>query len=144
MILFDLKCDKEHLFEAWFEDSKSFEKQLKNKLVKCPICNTHKISKSIMSPNISSKSNSSSKLNKKKKDTYAAYNKYLKKLKKEVKSNFKYVGKDFSVKARKMHYGELPEKPIYGEASEKEAKDLVNDGVDIVKLPWSVDKKNKN
>ena len=79
MILFDLKCDKEHLFEAWFEDSKSFEKQLKNKLVKCPICNTHKISKSIMSPNISSKSNSSSKLNKKKKDTYAAYNKYLKK-----------------------------------------------------------------
>ena len=62
MILFDLKCDSEHIFEAWFDDSDSFKSQLKNKLISCPFCDSTKIFKSIMSPNVVSKSNSSNKI----------------------------------------------------------------------------------
>ena len=144
MILYDLKCHEAHVFEAWFENSNSFSQQRKKKLIRCPFCNSFKISKSVMSPNVSSKSNSSSKTKIKNQDTYAAYNKYIKKIKKEFDSNFEYVGKNFTKSARKMHYGEIAEKPIYGEASEKEAKELSKEGVELMKLPWFLDKKNKN
>lgn len=62
MILFDLRCEFDHIFEAWFDDSKSFDLQLKKKLISCPFCDSTKIFKSIMSPNIGSKSNNSNKI----------------------------------------------------------------------------------
>ena len=61
MIKFDLKCDSGHIFEASFDDSKSFELQRKKKLIECPYCLSFKITKSIMAPNLSSKSNKNKK-----------------------------------------------------------------------------------
>ena len=58
MIKFDLKCDNDHIFEASFDDSNSFEKQRKKKLIECPFCGSSKVFKSVMAPNIASKSNS--------------------------------------------------------------------------------------
>ena len=58
MIKFDLKCDKDHIFEASFDDSNSFEKQRKKNLIECPFCGSSKVFKSVMAPNIVSKSNS--------------------------------------------------------------------------------------
>ena len=67
MILFDLKCELDHVFEIWFDDSKSYDFQLKNNLIFCPFCNSCKVTKSIMSPNVSSKSTNSIKIKEKKK-----------------------------------------------------------------------------
>ena len=141
MIKFDLKCDLGHVFEVSFDDSKSFEDQRKKKLIECPFCNSTKITKSIMAPNISSKSNNNKKINKEKEKLFASYNKQIKKIKSDIEKNYTYVGKKFPEEARKIHYGEEKDKPIYGEATEKESKELISEGISLVRLPFS--KKDK-
>ena len=97
-----------------------------------------------MAPNISGKSTSSAKINREKKKMFSNYNKQLNKIKSEIEKNFTYVGKKFPEEARKIHYGEAKDKPIYGEATEKESQDLVDEGIALVRLPFSKKEKNKN
>ena len=144
MIKFDLICENQHIFEASFDDSNSFEKQKSKKQIECPFCNSTKISKSVMAPNISGKSTSSAKINREKKKLFSNYNKQLNKIKSEIEKNFTYVGKKFPEEARKIHYGEAKDKPIYGEATEKESQELVDEGIALVRLPFSKKEKNKN
>ena len=144
MIKFDLVCENGHIFEASFDDSASFEKQRKKNQIECPFCNSSKISKSVMAPNISDKSTSSAKINREKKKLFSNYNKQLNKIKSEIEKNFTYVGKKFPEEARKIHYGEAKDKPIYGEATEKESQELVDEGIALVRLPLSKKEKNKN
>lgn len=144
MIKFDLICENQHIFEASFDDSNSFEKQKRKKQIECPLCNSSTISKSVMAPNISGKSTSSAKINREKKKLFSNYNKQLNKIKSEIEKNFTYVGKKFPEEARKIHYGEAKDKPIYGEATEKESQELVDEGIGLVRLPFSKKEKNKN
>ena len=144
MIKFDLICENQHIFEASFDDSNSFEKQIRKKQIECPFCNSSRISKSVMAPNISGKSTSSAKINREKKKLFSNYNKQLNKIKSEIEKNFTYVGKKFPEEARKIHYGEAKDKPIYGEATEKESQELVDEGIGLVRLPFSKKEKNKN
>ena len=97
-----------------------------------------------MAPNISNKSTSSAKINREKKKLFSNYNKQLNKIKSEIEKNFTYVGKMFPEEARKIHYGEAKDKPIYGEATEKESQELVDEGIALVRLPFSKKEKNKN
>ena len=144
MIKFDLICKNQHIFEASFDDSRSFEKQKRKKQIECPFCNSLEISKSVMAPNISDKSTSSAKINREKKKLFSNYNKQLNKIRSEIEKNFTYVGKKFPEEARKIHYGEAKDKPIYGEATEKESQELVDEGIGLVRLPFSKKEKNKN
>ena len=144
MIKFDLICENEHIFEASFDDSMSFENQRKKKLIECPLCNSSEISKSVMAPNISNKSTSSSKINRKKNELFSNYNKQLNRIKTEIEKNFTYVGKKFPEEARKIYYGEAKDKPIYGEASEKESKELIDEGIELIQLPFKQNEKKKN
>tara|TARA_Y100001980_G_C14408340_1_gene202647 strand:- start:267 stop:701 length:435 start_codon:yes stop_codon:yes gene_type:complete len=144
MIKFDLVCENEHIFEASFDDSSSFEKQKKKKLIECPLCSSSNISKSVMAPNISNKSSSSIKINREKNKLFSNYNKQINKIKSEIEKNFTYVGKKFPEEARKIHYGEVKDKPIYGEATEKESQELVDEGISLVRLPFSKKEKIKN
>ena len=56
-------------------------------------------------------------------------------LRKYVMENADYVGPNFAEEARKIHYGETPERHIYGEATPKEAQELIEEGVDVSPLP---------
>jgi len=137
MIVFNLMCKDCNIeFEGWFDNSFEFEKQKKNKLINCPSCNGYKINKSLMAPNLASKSNSKKKNNAKKN---LANN--IDKYKKVIEKNFDYVGDNFSEEAKKMKYGEIDERPIYGEANIEQTKDLLSEEIDIVTLPWSSNKK---
>ena len=144
MIKFDLKCDNNHIFEVSFDDSVSFEKQRKKKLIDCPYCGSNKVFKSVMAPNVASKSNSNTKQKRNQEKVFANYNQHLKKLKEEVEKNCTYVGKKFPEEARKIHYGEKEDKPIYGEATEKESKDLIEEGIPLISLPFEKKQKKKN
>ena len=97
-----------------------------------------------MSPNIGSKSNNSNKIKSNQQKNMSLYHKYMNKLDKEIKSKFEYVGKNFPEEARKIHYGESADKLIYGKATEAEVQDLLKEGIDLIKLPKSLDKKKKN
>ena len=133
MILFDLKCDKNHKFEAWFASSVAYDKQLKNKLIKCPYCNSTRIEKALMAPNINTKT--TSKINKKN-ASQKKLERQIKKFRKYIEKNTDNVGKNFAEEARKIYYGETKSRPIRGESTEKEARELSEEGIPFSKLPW--------
>ena len=138
MILFDLKCSFDHVFEAWFKDSNEFNKQRKTKLITCPVCEDTQITKSLMTPNVGKKSNASKStktLNK------TLINK-ISKFKKEIEKNFEYVGEKFTDEAKKIKYGETEERPIYGEANLEQTKELIDEDISFTPLPWAPSKKN--
>ena len=136
MIVFDLKCSHNHVFEIWFKDSREFEKQKKKGLINCPICDDNNIDKSLKKPNLSKKSNSKDKkiINK------TLINK-ISKYKKMVEKNFDYVGDNFTEEAKKIKYGEAKDRGIYGEANIEQTKELIEEEIDFEPLPWSPNKK---
>tara|TARA_B100000427_G_scaffold182576_1_gene151770 strand:+ start:3080 stop:3499 length:420 start_codon:yes stop_codon:yes gene_type:complete len=137
MIVFNLVCKDCSLeFEGWFDNSKEFEKQRKKGDIFCPSCNSIAINKSLMTPNLPKKSNAK-KIEKKKKTM--ANN--IKKYKKIIEKNFDYVGDNFSEEAKKMKYGEINERPIYGEANIEQTKELIEEEISVVPLPWTPSKK---
>tara|TARA_E500000331_G_C17204912_1_gene690967 strand:- start:238 stop:657 length:420 start_codon:yes stop_codon:yes gene_type:complete len=139
MIKYNLKCENNHNFDAWFSDSSNFEEQNKKNLIFCPKCNSTKIEKNIMAPNIGSKKQSYTNALKTEKN----YEKIIKNVRKHVEKNFDYVGDKFADEARAIHYGEKEEREIYGETSVEEAVDLIEEGVNVSPIP-GVDPKLKN
>ena len=138
MIKYTLQCKNLHQFECWFRTSDDYEKLNNEKMLSCEICGSKSISKSLMSPSVSSKEK------KRIKETLETIpskeQKLIKQLKKEVEKNCEYVGDNFEKEARAIHYGDSPERPIYGKTTPKEAKSLYEDGIPVTPLPW-VDRK---
>ena len=138
MIKYTLKCNNSHQFESWFRTSDDYEKLNNEKMLSCEICGSKSISKSLMSPSVSSKEKKRTKetLN----TVPSKLQKLIKQLKKEVEKNCEYVGDNFEKEARAIHYGDSPERSIYGKTTIKEAKSLYEDGIPVTPLPW-VDRK---
>tara|TARA_Y100001935_G_scaffold221717_1_gene196090 strand:+ start:10 stop:423 length:414 start_codon:yes stop_codon:yes gene_type:complete len=137
MIVFNLNCfDCSFAFEGWFENTKDYNKQIKQGLVCCPSCNSVQIKKGLMAPNLAKKSNT--KLSKRNKSIASN----VKKLKKIIEKEFDYVGDKFTEEAKKIKYGETKERAIYGEASIDQTKELLDEGIDVLPLPFSTKKTN--
>ena len=137
MIVFNLNCsDCTFSFEGWFENTNDYNKQIKKGLLTCPSCNSTQIKKGLMAPNVSKKSNS--KISKRNKSIASN----VKKLKKIIEKEFDYVGDKFTEEAKKIKYGEVKERPIYGEASIEQTKELIDEDIDVVPLPFSSKKTN--
>jgi hypothetical protein len=137
VIVFNLVCSEcEYPFEGWFDDTKSFNSQKKRKLINCPKCESSNVSKTLVAPNVSKKSNSKPAKNKK---TLASN---IKKIRKIVEKNFDYVGDNFFEEAKKIKYGETKDRPIYGEATIEETKELIEEEINITPLPFQSNKKN--
>ena len=141
MIRYNLKCNNDHEFESWFSDSKEFEKLNKKKMLECIYCSSKKISKSIMAPSISGiKSDIRGELNDLEKFLKIEKRKLIQ-VRKYVEKNFEYVGKNFSQKVREIYYDKKNKKTIYGKTTPKEKKELAEEGIDLLSIPW-VDKEN--
>ena len=141
MIKYNLKCDNDHEFESWFSDSKEFERLKTKKLLECIYCNSKIIKKSIMAPMISvSKNNNLNKFQINDKILQKQRNKLIK-LRNYIEKNFEYVGEDFSKKVREIYYDKKNKKTIYGITTPEERKDLKEEGIDLLSIPW-VDKDN--
>tara|TARA_B100001057_G_scaffold20920_1_gene19375 strand:- start:101 stop:514 length:414 start_codon:yes stop_codon:yes gene_type:complete len=137
MILFNLRCsDCDYSFEGWFENTKDYNKQIKKDLVSCPACNSFQIKKALMAPNVAKKSNTIIS----NKNKSIASN--IKKLKKIIEKEFDYVGDKFTEEAKKIKYGEVKERAIYGEASIEQTKELIDEDIDVLPLPFSTKKTN--
>ena len=135
MIVFNLNCsDCAYSFEGWFENTKDYNKQIRKGLLTCPSCNSTQIKKGLMAPNVAKKSNS--KISKRNKSIASN----VKKLKKIIEKEFDYVGDKFSEEAKKIKYGEVKERSIYGEASIAQTKELIDEDIDVLPLPFSTKK----
>ena len=138
MIKYDLICRHEHSFEAWFSSSSDYDDQRQKRMVQCPYCGSAKVEKAIMSPNVSTsrkKEKIASKQKAAHKHNIAMMNKAASKIRKEIEDKCDYVADNFADEARAMHYGEKPERAIYGEATPSEAAELKEEGVGIAPLP---------
>jgi hypothetical protein len=137
VIAYSLRCHRGHEFDGWFRDSAAFDQQSGSGHLSCPSCNSIRIEKAIMAPAIGgTKKSMRSKAEAKQMRQFASG------LRKYVQENADYVGPNFAEEARKIHYGETPERHIYGEATPKEAKELVDEGVDVAPLPPDLDGAN--
>lgn len=150
MIHYHLRCERGHAFESWFQSSSAYEAQEKRKLVNCPTCGSAKVERAIMAPRIvSNKGRETPPLAPAAAATEAAtpastpllmaqereLRAKLKELRDHIVKNADNVGERFPNEARKMHYGDIEHRPIYGEASPDEARALIEEGVDVAPLP---------
>ena len=161
MIHYNLRCKKGHAFESWFQSSSAYETQEKRKLVSCPLCGSTDVERAIMAPRIARKkgreqapaeqlpvpapateavppSPSAPLLMTQERELRAK----LKELRDHIVKNADNVGERFPNEARKMHYGVIEHRPIYGEASPDEAKALIDEGVEVMPLPTLPEDRN--
>lgn len=134
MISFNLRCDNDHVFEAWFKDGKTYDRQAKQGKVACPVCGDVSVEKAPMAPNIAK--GASRGAEGKAHVQAAELRKSLEKLRKEVTENCDYVGDKFADEARKIHYDETEKRNIYGEASDEDAQSLEEEGIEFARIPW--------
>lgn len=157
MIHYNLRCERGHAFESWFQSSAAYEQQEKRKLVSCPVCGSAKVERGIMAPQIVSKkerdivepapaaaipatttSASAPLVMAQEREVRAK----LRELRDHILSSSDNVGERFPNEARKMHYGDIEHRPIYGEASADEARALMEEGVEVSTLPLLPDDRN--
>ena len=140
MIKYKLICkDCDYVFDSWFSSSKEYEKLKKKKYLSCYTCDSHKIEKTLMAPNVLNNSDLKSKDKNKIKEIKSK----LREFKKFVKNNFKYVGDSFAYEARSIYYNpKKKNKAIYGKASRKEIEDLNQEGIKTEEFLWIEDKEN--
>ena len=162
MIRYSLICERKHDFEIWFKDSSDYDKQAKRGLVTCPACGSVEVEKALMAPALGRGT---------KKDVHVPvaesaptaeapvpvenktpvamispqeheFRAKLKELRDHLTKNADNVGAKFPEEARKMHYGESKHRSIYGEASPQEAKELLEEGVELHPLPVLPEERN--
>jgi hypothetical protein len=160
MIRYSLHCERGHAFESWFQSSTAYESQEKRKLVNCPVCGSAKVERAIMAPQIvSGKGKDKDKDSAVPAPAAAAevaapastpllmaqereLRAKLKELRDHIVKSADNVGERFPNEARKMHYGDIEHRPIYGEASPNEARALIEEGVEVTPLPVLPDDRN--
>ncbi len=173
MILYDLKCRKDHVFETWFRDSAAYEEQVAAGAIACPVCGSKKVEKALMAPRLARGGRARDEAGGEAKGgteggpgdgtegrpgggpgdgmamravatpgvggtaEAAELMGQLRELRQKVEETCDYVGGNFAEEARKIHYGEQDPRNIYGETSDRQAKELHEEGVTFNRIPWA-------
>ena len=132
MIKYNLMCECGKTFESWFSSSDEYDVLRRKKLINCIYCDSTSIKKSVMAPNLFSKtSNTSKNTNIEKK-----IKKQLLELRRYIEKNCKDVGNNFPREARSIHYDKKTSKGFYGKATPEETAELLEEGIDVATIPW--------
>jgi len=146
MIVFDLACAAGHRFEGWFASSDDFTGQQTRGLVTCPECGSAQVTKAPMAPAVPRKGNQVAESRQQQQAMVSAplppeaveVLAKLAALQKEALKQSRWVGKDFAEQSREMHYGERDVETIHGQATLEEARDLLEEGIAVMPLPFPV------
>lgn len=138
MIVYNLRCGNKHEFEGWFASSAAYDSQEAEGKLGCPVCDSRKIEKAPMAPSLPSSVGD----RKSAPEEMRKMRQFVTGLRKHIETNAENVGREFPEEARKIHYGESEERHIYGEATLQEAKDLVDEGIDVAPMPPDFDEAN--
>jgi hypothetical protein len=166
MIRYALACDSGHEFESWFRDSAAYDMQRAEGFVSCPFCGSERVEKAVMAPNVARKDRTAAAPGLVEADAPAAgtapplaasagtppapalsdKDRLIREMVREVHArlteNADYVGPSFAEEARRIHEGEAEERPIWGEATLEEAKELIEDGIPAMPIPLPPDERN--
>ena len=151
MIRYSLICDAAHEFESWFASSAGFEDQVKRGFVTCPVCDSAKVERAVMAPNVA-RTDLGPKMPGPATEAPApmaaapapvalmsekeqAFREMVTALHRQVSENAEHVGKRFADEALKIHHGEAQERAIYGEATPDDARMRHEEGVEFLPLP---------
>lgn len=132
MISFNIRCSKEHVFEAWFNNGAAYEAQAKAGKIACPICGDTKVEKAPMAPRVNM---GKSRAVANKTLSPAMVREFITEMHRHVKENCEDVGDQFAEEARRIHYGESEDRGIHGQASDEEVQELVEENIDVLRLP---------
>ena len=141
MIRFSLNCEQGHEFDAWFRSSDDYETQRKRGFIECPECGSSKVDKALMAPAVST-TRKKEKIALAQGEAQRRALAQLKALTQKMRENADYVGDKFAEEARKIHFGEVEARGIYGEATPEEARSLAEDGVEFMPIPVFPDEHN--
>ena len=165
MIKYQLICDQNHEFEGWFQGSAAYDEQAANGLLRCPLCDSDKVKRALMTPNLSSpkrrKSTTPSAsapptslpsepfraghaaspgqvpvIQAEQVQAFGAALAELRQLRQKIVKDSRDVGDNFAAEARKIHYGEAEAEGIYGQATKEERESLKDEGIEIFDMPW--------
>lgn len=139
MIVYNLACSNDHRFEGWFGSAAEFERQQRSSLLSCPLCGSIKVAKALHAPYVNTGSAprppESERSGKDTTGQYANVGDELSQLIEHLIANTEDVGDTFPEEARRIHYQEVPERKIRGNASREEVKDMREEGIEVIALP---------
>lgn len=145
MIVFDLRCEEGHVFEAWFGSTGDYDAQKERGLVSCPLCGSPEVDKAVMAPNVSPKGNRAPVTVAGGAQGVVADHDAVKGMlaamaavQKKVLENSDYVGDRFADEARAIHLGEIEARSIYGKATPEQTETLLEEGIKVAPLPFPV------
>jgi hypothetical protein len=136
MIKFSLHCERGHEFESWFPDGESYETQARRGLVQCAFCDSVKVEKALMAPAVHSAREPAAPSNYAMVDPrHAEVREAIRDLRRKIEANTTDVGARFPEVARAMHLGDEPDRPIRGQATAAQARELLEEGVGVLPIP---------
>jgi hypothetical protein len=141
MIRYTLKCDAGHGFDSWFRNAEGFAALHGTGALACPVCGSLTVEKELMAPAVRPARTSASEPQPQTQprplaDPGTELEKAIAKLKEQIEANSDYVGMNFAAEARAMHAGDVPERPIHGEAKPEEARKMIEEGLPVAPLPF--------
>jgi hypothetical protein len=137
MIVFDLRCDDGHRFESWFQSGAAFDRQQAEGAIECPLCGSHAIAKAPMAAHVAHTAETAGERGPvTESGPPAKMLEALRRLRRHIEETCDYVGTTFPEEARRIFYGEIETRGIYGEASLDDAAALRDEGIEVQPLPW--------
>ena len=139
MIVLNLSCEREHLFEGWFASSDAFEAQCRKRLVTCPVCSSADITRRPTAPYVNTGSTAPVNTPPAKPaatppaDPNAVA--VAMALLRQLGNASEDVGKRFAEEARRIHYGDAESRNIKGQASRDDVSEMLEEGILVMPLP---------
>ncbi|QID17780.1 DUF1178 family protein [Nitrogeniibacter mangrovi] len=132
MIVLNLECSRKHTFEGWFASSDAFAQQSAGKLVACPVCGCTEIQRKPSAPYVQARTVAKPPTA----DTSSVSRlAQLVSRMREAAATAEDVGQAFAEEARKIHYGDAPDRTIRGQATRDEVTELIDEGIGVLPVP---------
>ena len=133
MKVFNLRCVLDHTFEGWFDSPEDVDAQAGGGRIECPMCSSTKV---LRAPTAARLNLPSERREAATMPTSAQLQAMFLKVAREIAANSEDVGEKFAEEARRIHYKEAPERAIRGVATSDEARELHEEGVPVMPLPF--------
>jgi hypothetical protein len=144
MKVFDLQCTQGHLFEGWFGSDDDFQAQKARGLLACPLCNDAEVRRLPSAPRLNLSGEQAPQATPaaapaatttatvaRTADMQSAWLQAVRQLVERTED----VGERFAEEARRIHYGEVAQRGIRGQASPEERQALLDEGIETVAIP---------